>query len=118
LGSCRRRSHPDDRVRLEWIIRDRNTPQKHVAGARVILATSEGGETLEIMRLSCLSKPVVWRWQERFMREGVDGLLRDKTRLSGKPPLPAATVKRVVDLTFARSPMSSVLVSIRRGMPS
>jgi hypothetical protein len=21
------------------------------------------------------SKPVVWRWQERFMREGVDGLL-------------------------------------------
>jgi hypothetical protein len=30
---------------------------------------------------SGLSKPVVWRWQKRFMREGVDGLLRDN-----KPP--------------------------------
>src|SRR6516162_2601201 len=26
------------------------------------------------------SKTCVWRWQERFMREGVDGLLREKTR--------------------------------------
>jgi hypothetical protein len=26
------------------------------------------------------SKTCVWRWQERFMEEGFDGLLRDKTR--------------------------------------
>jgi hypothetical protein len=26
------------------------------------------------------SKTCVWRWQERFMTEGVDGLLREKTR--------------------------------------
>jgi hypothetical protein len=25
------------------------------------------------------SKTAVWRWQERFASEGVDGLLRDKT---------------------------------------
>ncbi len=24
----------------------------------------------------------VWRWQERFMKEGFEGLLRDKTRPS------------------------------------
>jgi hypothetical protein len=41
---------------------------------------------------------VVWRWQERFMQEGADGLLRDKTRKPGKPPLPAETVQRVIDL--------------------
>jgi hypothetical protein len=34
---------------------------------------------------------VVWRWQERFMQEGVAGLTRDKTRKPGKPPLPSAT---------------------------
>ena len=33
----------------------------------------------------------------------VDGLLRDKTRKPGKPPLPAATVQRVLDLTLARA---------------
>jgi len=65
---------PEDRVRLERIVGDRNTPQKHSARARVILATAEDCGTLEIVRRSGLSKPVVWRWQERFMHEGVDGL--------------------------------------------
>jgi len=56
------------------------------------------------MRRSGKSKPVVWRWQERFMHEGVDGLLRDKTRPPGKKPLPAASVQRVVDLALSRTP--------------
>ena len=70
----------------------------------MILATDDGGGTSEIMRRSGLSKPVVWRWQERFMHEGVDGLLRDKTRPPGKPPLPAETVRRVLDLTLSEPP--------------
>jgi hypothetical protein len=28
---------------------------------------------------------VVWRWQERFMHEGIAGLTRDKTRPSWIP---------------------------------
>jgi hypothetical protein len=47
---------------------------------------------------------VVWRWQERFMHEGVDGLTRDKTRPSRIPPLPAATVDRVIALTNQAPP--------------
>ena len=38
------------------------------------------------------------------MHEGVDGLLRDKTRPPGKPPLPAETVRRVLDLTLSEPP--------------
>ncbi len=95
---------PEDRVRLERIVGDRNTPQKHSARARVILATAEDCGTLEIVRRSGLSKPVVWRWQERFMHEGVDGLLRDKTRPPGKRPLPGETVRQVVNLTLAAPP--------------
>ena len=56
------------------------------------------------MRRSGLSKPVVWRWQERFMHDGVDGLLRDKTRPPGKAPLPDGTVARVLDLTLGEPP--------------
>jgi hypothetical protein len=33
------------------------------------------------------------------MREGVDGLLRDKTRWPGKPPLATTVIERVVALT-------------------
>jgi transposase len=95
---------PGDRRRLEAIVRDRNRPQKHVARAKVILATGDGCGTNEIIRRSELSKPVVWRWQERFMREGLPGLLRDKTRKPGKAPTPAATIQRVVDLATADPP--------------
>jgi len=56
------------------------------------------------MRRSGLSKPVVWRWQERFMHGGVDGLVRDKTRPPGKAPLPETTVARVLDLTLGEPP--------------
>jgi transposase len=93
-----------DRRRLEAIISDRNASQKHVWRARIILATADGCGTAEIMRRSGKAKPVVWRWQERFMREGVDGLLRDKTRKPGKPSLPAATVQRVIDLVTGAPP--------------
>jgi transposase len=104
---------PQDRIRLEAIVADRNTRQKHAARARVIVATADGCGTTEIMRRSGLSKPVVWRWQERFMQEGVDGLLRDKTRKPGKPPLPAEVVQRVIDLTLADPPGETTHWSVR-----
>jgi transposase len=93
-----------DRRRLEAIILDRGAPQKHVWRAQIILATADGCGTTEIIRRSGKAKPVVWRWQERFMREGVDGLLRDKTRKPGKPPLPAVTVQKVIDLVSGPAP--------------
>src|SRR5579872_3864909 len=94
----------EDRRRLEGIVADRGAPQKHVWRAKIILATADGAGTAEIMRRSDKSKPVVWRWQERFMHEGVEGLLRDKTRKPGKAPLPAATVQRVIDLVLGPPP--------------
>ena len=47
---------------------------------------------------------MVWRRQARFMHQGVAGLTRDKTRPSRIPPLPAATVDRVVALTNQSPP--------------
>jgi transposase len=72
--------------------------------ARIVLATAEGCGTAEIMRRAGVSKPCVWRWQERFMREGVLGLLHDKSRKPGKAPLPSTTVERVVGLTLGEPP--------------
>ena len=84
-----------NRHRLEAIVLDRSAPQKHVWRANIILATADGCGTAEIMRRSGKSKPVVWRWQARFMAEGVEGLTRDKTRKPGKQPLSTDTVQRV-----------------------
>src|SRR5260221_1139766 len=78
-----------DRVRLEAMVADRNSPQKHVWRARIILLTAEGSGTVEIMRRTGKSKTAVWRWQERVMTARGDGRLRDTSRSSRVPPLGA-----------------------------
>ncbi len=93
-----------DRARLAAIAADRNRPQKHVWRANIILLTGAGCGTAEIMRRTAKAKTCVWRWQERFMQAGVDGLLKDKTRPSRKPPLSKETVARVVELTQGPPP--------------
>ncbi len=93
-----------DRVRLEAVVADRNSPQKHVWRARIVLLTADGFGTMEIMRQAGVGKTVVWRWQERFMAAGVDGLLRDKTRPSRIPPLSSEVAERVVALTLGDPP--------------
>ncbi len=93
-----------DRARLEGIVVARNSPQKHVWRARIVLLTAEGLGTNEIMWRTGKSKTCLWRWQERFMHEGVDGLLRDKTRPSRITPLPPAVAERIVALTQTDPP--------------
>src|SRR5688572_20393436 len=88
-----------DRRRLEAIAGDLNSPQKHVWRAEIVLLSADGLGTVEIMRRAGKSKTCVWRWQERFMQEGVTGLLRDKTRPSRVKPLTQAVIDRVVTLT-------------------
>ena len=95
---------PADRRRLQSIIRDRNSPQKHVWRAQIVLLSSDGAGTMAIMRAVGKGKTVVWRWQERFMHEGVAGLTRDKTRPARIAPLPAETVDRVIELTNQTPP--------------
>ena len=95
---------PTDRSRLQAIVDDRNSPRKHVWRAKVVLCTADGLGTAEIMRTASVSKTAVWRWRERFMAEGVDGLLRDKTRPPGTPPLGEAVAERVVALTLGEPP--------------
>ena len=93
-----------DRRRLKALVEDRNAPQKHVWRAEIVLFTAAGLGTNEIMRRTGKAKTSIWRWQERFMEEGFDGLLHDKTRPSRIPPLGADVAKRVVALTLTNPP--------------
>lgn len=93
-----------DRRRLLAVTADRNSPQKHVWRARIVLLTADGAGTQAIMHQTGTSKTCVWRWQERFMHEGVDGLLRDKTRAPGHAPVAPDKVAEIVRLTQAPPP--------------
>ncbi|MBZ0213238.1 MAG: IS630 family transposase [Nitrospirae bacterium] len=95
---------PAVRRRLQALVRDRNAAQKHVWRAEIVLMTADGLGTNEIMRRTAKSKTCVWRWQQRFMEEGFDGLLRDKTRPSRVAPLAPDVAERVVALTLTDPP--------------
>src|SRR6187397_882740 len=98
------RLDPGDRERLEAVVGSRNSRQKHVWRARIVLLSAAGVGTMAIQRQTGKGKPTIWRWQARFMAEGVDGLLHEATRPAGKPPLPAAVIERVVEMTLGEPP--------------
>ena len=50
------------------------------------------------------ARPAVWRWQARYAEQGVDGLLRDKTRKPGRAPLSARVIAKVMGLTCSEPP--------------
>ena len=85
--------------RLEAIAADRNSPQKHVWRARIVLLTGQGLGT---------GRDYAPHRQEQNLRlalagtihgRRVDGLLRDKTRPSRIPPLGSQVAERVIALT-------------------
>jgi transposase len=104
---------PANRARLEAIIADRNSTSKAVWRAEIVLATADGLGTNAIMKRTGKSKPCVWRWQQRYVEEGVDGLLRDKTRPPGKRPLSAAVKRKVLAKTASETPPDATHWSVR-----
>ena len=93
-----------ERSSLEAVVANRNSPQKHVWRAKIVLLTANGCGTAKIMQATGKAKTVIWRWQQRFRDEGAAGLWRDKTRRSRIPPLSPQVAKRVVALTLAGPP--------------
>ena len=68
---------------------------------------------MEFMRRTGISKPTVWRWQARYLEAGVDGLLRDKSRPPGTPPLSAAIKTLVLTKTMRETPPNATHWSVR-----
>ena len=93
-----------DRQRLEDVAADRNRPVKHIEQARVVLVSADHRPVQHFASEVGVSRPMVRRWQQRFAEEGVDGLLRDKSRPPGTPPIPPAVVSRMEALTCGPPP--------------
>ncbi len=72
---------PADGERMERLVRDRNTPQKMVCRARIVLLASEGKTAEAIAAAVGKSLLTVRRWRRRYVAAGVDGLLK-------APPVP------------------------------
>jgi len=103
----------EDRLRLEAVVSAPSSPQKHVWRSRIILMSADGQGTHAIMATTGKSKTCVWRWQERFMTEGVDGLLREKTRPPGIPKTAREKVAQIIRLTQGDPPHEATHWTLR-----
>jgi predicted alpha/beta hydrolase family esterase len=65
-----------ERVQLAAIVADRNRPRKHVERAQIVLASADRRAAQQVAHSIGVSRPTVWRWQQRFAESGVEGLLR------------------------------------------
>ena len=87
----------EERGRLEDVANNPRSVRKHAWRARIIMELGSGCGLAETMRRTGMSKPTVWRWWDRFLAEGVDGLLRDAARPPGKRPIPEEKAKAAID---------------------
>jgi transposase len=104
---------PEDRATLEGWVADRNTPQKLVWRARIVLMSAAREGTAAIMRAVGKSKSSVWRWQERYIAQGIKGLARDATRPGRIAPLTPEVIGAVVEKTLREKPSAAPQWSMR-----
>ena len=92
---------------------DRNTPQKLVWRSRIVLLSADQVGKMAIVRAVGKCKRTVDRWQERYLALGLAGLRRDAARRGRKPPLAAAVIERVVEMTLHEKPPTATHWSAR-----
>jgi transposase len=63
-----------ERKQLAAISADRNRPRKHIERAQIVLASADRHPVQQVAHSIGVSRPTVWRWQQRFAESGVDGL--------------------------------------------
>lgn len=74
---------PEERAKLESILRRDKSEQRMVIRVRIVLLAGEGLSNEEIIKILNISKPVVIKWRRRFAQSRMEGL-SDAPRL-GRP---------------------------------
>jgi transposase len=91
-------------AKLLKLIAGRNTAQKVVLRASIVLAHINGSNKVEIARALNTSRPTVDLWLNRFEEQGVGGLLKDKTRPGRKKQINAKKEEQIVQDTLNKTP--------------
>jgi len=98
---------------LQSWINARNTPQKIVFRARLILLAGEGHANRQIARTLGTSRPTVVLWRGRFAQEGPQSLLDDAPGRGRKVSIGAEKVQAIIDATLQTKPPAATHWSVR-----
>jgi len=104
---------PGDREKLLALARGRNTSQKVVLRARIILHLLDEEKKLKIAREIGIARATVYLWGSRYSKGGVASLLRDAPRSGRIPTLSEEKEKAIVDATLHSKPENATHWSVR-----
>ncbi len=79
----------------------------------IVLMTADGAGTMAIRAATGRGKPTIWRWQERYAREGADGLFREAPRGKAFLAAPPEQVAAVVERTLHERPPAATHWTLR-----
>jgi transposase len=107
----------DDRRVLEQIARAPSTPQKVALRAKIVLLSSEGRSTGDIVETLGTTYPTVTLWRNRYEQGGVQVVLKGAPRPGRPPRITAAEIARVIDITLHEKPAGATHWSTRTLAP-
>jgi len=93
-----------NKISLNKLVSGRNTAQKVVMRAKIVLAHQSGHSKVRISKDLKVSRPTIDVWLKRYKEHGVAGLLKDATRPGRKPQIDAIKEKQIVEATLQTTP--------------
>lgn len=103
----------EQRDTLRRWVAARNTPQKVVFRARIVLLAATGAANRKIAQELGTSRPSVILWRRRFQEGGASALTEDAPGRGRKPTIAAVRVKEIVDATLHSKPPMATHWSVR-----
>ena len=103
----------EDRRILEKWLKSRAVNAKQKQRAKIILMSADGLPTSELMQKLKVSNPTLNLWRRRYKTEGIEALIKAKSRPSGITPLPQEKVQEVLSLTMTGKPVGATHWSCR-----
>ena len=102
-----------DRQKLLRLARGRNTAQKIVLRAKIVLKIIEGLKKKHIAEQLNTSRPTVNLWVKRYVKGGIEAILVDAPRPGRKPKTPEEKEKDIVEATLHSKPANATHWSVR-----
>lgn len=99
------------RKELDSWLRMTSLQQGQSTRAKIILSLAEGVSPTEVARAQRVTRKTVYKWRDRFIRDGVTGLF-DEARPGRPTVIDEKTVEKVLRLTTERIPRESTHWSI------
>lgn len=103
----------ENQQRLIRISRSGNAPQKVALRAKIILKVIAGVKKKQIAKELATSRPTVNLWIKRYQEGGIEGLLKDASRLGRKPKITEEKEKAIVEATLHSKPANATHWTVR-----